>query len=44
MVAWLEHAECQLQAVDEIFLAVWDGLRIQMAGRRPPYIVKYEGF
>ena len=22
MVAWLEHAECQLQAVDQVFFAV----------------------
>ena len=34
MAAWLEHAECQLQAVDQVFFAVcvcskillsWDG-------------------
>ena len=23
MAAWLEHAECQLQVVDQVFLAVW---------------------
>ena len=24
MAAWLEHAECQLQAVDQVFFAVVD--------------------
>ena len=26
MVAWLEHAECQLQAVDQVFFAVYVSL------------------
>ena len=30
MAAWLEHAECQLQAVDQVFFAVGDGAYVKM--------------
>ena len=31
MVAWLEHAECQLQAVDQVFFSVFPALNATVA-------------